>query len=492
MRLDQLLAGVSLAAPGRPFMHWGQDATTSYGEAERAVAEQAAELERGGAPGRRVGIMLRNRPELVTLWLGCMRAGATATFLNPDLTQDEVDRIVADLGLVVVFSETDLAPGSNSVAVASTRFPEPLPCPPVPPAGSDAGEMPAAIVLTSGSTGRPKYVQVPHEAYVLKGALNALRLGWSASDRAYCVMPLFHVGAQCETLAPAIAAGASLDFPGAFSASGLWPDLERRGISHLHATGSLLAMALDRGTAPAPAGLRRVVASLREDLVAQLREVLPAVELWTLYGLTECPLGTVGRVEGAFRPGWVGQPYVGGGVRICDAGGRPSPPGQEGEIQFRGAACTWGYVGERDPQPFSEDGWVRTGDLGALQPEGLFLTGRIKEMIRRAGENIAPAEIEEAAARHPAVREAAVVAHPDAIRDEEVRLFVEVDEREGDPTPSELRDFMSRSLARYKLPRYVDIVAELSRTPSNKVDKVALRRDHPQPRWDAEAPPGSP
>ena len=483
--LADLLQRAALRGPSRTFLSW-ENGVANYGEAIRAVERQAEALGAAGAARRYVVISAQNRPEVITLWLAAQRADAAAVFVNPALTRHEVERITADLrpALAIVEPEADIADTPSVVRLGKTPQIEVTGLPSVIPAGS--AEAPAqlgAVVMTSGSTGRPKYVAVPHAAYVLKGTLNALRLGWREDDCAYCVMPLFHVGAQCETVAPAIAAGAAICLAPRFSASHLWAELEERHCTHLHATGSLLAMALARSAAPGRLGLRRIVASLRQDVATPLAAALPETALVTLYGLTECPLGTLSAPGETYRPGWVGYPYAGwDGLRIVDGTGEAAASGEPGEIQLRNEAVTAGYLGDTEQPPFTPDGWLRTGDLGVQADGGLYLTGRIKEMIRRSGENIAPAEVEEAALAHPAVIEAAAVAYPDAVRDEEVWLCVEL---AAPLRPEELRSFMTKDLAPYKLPRYIDVALPLPKTSSNKVDKARLRAQRARPEWDA-------
>jgi len=489
MKLVDLFDSVAAQHGHRRFLTWGDGRAATYEDVARVVERQASELRAAGLAGRLLMLMARNRPELVTLWLAGQRAGTTVVFLNSALTATEVGRIAEDLQPALIVAEPQAGAGAPAAPLVRLDDPPDVRVVAVPDVGRAlAGAAPdgtAAVVLTSGSTGRPKYVAVPHAAYVAKGTLNALRLGWSPYDRAYCVMPLFHVGAQCETLAPAIAAGAAVHLAPTFSSSDLWAELARLGITHLHATGSLLAMALARGDPPPGLGLRRIVASLRADVAGPLSDALPNTDLITLYGLTECPLGTLATPGEPYRPGWVGYPYTGwSGLRIVDDVGRRVPDGEPGEIQLRNVSCTPGYLAGTADSPFTDDGWLRTGDIGRRAGGGLFLTGRIKEMIRRSGENIAPAEVEEVALRHPAVVEAAALPFADPVRDEEVWLCVEA---AGAIDPAELREFMAHDLAGFKLPRYVDVLAELPKTATNKVDKAALAALRERPAWDAQA-----
>ncbi|MBS1884077.1 MAG: acyl--CoA ligase [Actinobacteria bacterium] len=470
--LAELFEATAVRHRSRLCLSWEDGGEVSYGELAEAMRRQADLIREAGLSGTRIGLMQGNRPELVLLWLACMRAGATAVFLNPALTAPEVRRIAEDLGLAVLIGEAYLEVGVPQVVLGDAPAASPIPLPLAAPDAA-VGDPGSTIVLTSGSTGRPKYVPVPDIAFTLKALLNTTALGWNENDRTYCVMPLFHVGAQSETLAPALVVGGAVHLARSFSASGLWSALEATGTTHFHATGSLLAMALGRAEPVAGGSLRRLVGSLRPDLAAALGAALPGVDLLSLYGLTECPLGTLTALGEPYRRGFVGYPYLPDSVRLV-----------EGEIQLRNPACTQGYIGLDPGEGFTADGWLRTGDLGEERDGGLYLTGRLKEMIRRSGENIAPAEVEEVALQHPAVIEAAAVPFPDPIRDEEVWLLVEVGENSTAPDPSELREFMSAQLAPYKLPRYIDVRSDLPKTGSNKVDKPTLVAGG-DPGWDA-------
>lgn len=480
------------AARRRPdaiFLRW-PDGTATYGAVMDAVADQAHRFERAGlAGGARVAIRSSNRPELIIAWLALQRVGSVAVFVNPALGREEMERVIDHLGVAASMGEAPFPDG-----IAGTFFPErpAAAAVAVPPSGGPRHRIGGdAILLTSGSTGDPKFVEVPSAAYVLKGTLNTVRLGHRPDDRFLAVMPLFHVGAQCETLAPAIVAGASIHLRPGFSATGFWDLVDEEGITVVHATHSLLLMAFARGAIRPPhaARLRTVVASLRADVVDMLAAAVPAASAVTVYGMTECPLATLGNRGDRYEPGYVGRPYGSRKeIRIVAADGSVCDDDDAvGEIQLRNAACATGYLPDGAGGTLrTDDGWLRTGDLGRWGRGGLYLSGRIRELVRRAGENIAPVEIEEVLGRHPDVVEAAVTSHPDDVRGEEVRVFIELVDRAG-TTPAELRRHVLEHLARHKAPRYIDIVAALPRTGSNKPDKPRLLREHPVPGWDAEA-----
>jgi len=163
-------------------------------------------------------------------------------------------------------------------------------------------------------------------------------------------------------------------------------------------------------------------------------------------------------------------------ARVVDAAGRPLPDGTVGELVIRGPQVTCGYYKnpEATAAAFFPDGWLRSGDLGYRDAEGFyFVTGRIKELIIKGGENIAPREIDEALLRHPAVLDAAAVGIPDRHYGQEIMACVIV--RSGQRcTEEELRAFCDRELGRYKAPKVIRFVEELPRGPSGKVQRLKL------------------
>jgi long-chain acyl-CoA synthetase len=208
-----------------------------------------------------------------------------------------------------------------------------------------------------------------------------------------------------------------------------------------------------------------------------------------LYGLTESTGGVVALEPGDHDPGGprehllrsAGRPYPWVELRVADpASGRPLGPREVGEVWLRGPNVTPGYFNRpaETAAALTPDGWLRTGDGGYVDEDGyLFLTDRIKDMIVTGGENVYPVEVEEALAQHADVADVAVIGVPDAHWGEAVKALV-VPRPGTRPAPEDLIAFVRERLAGYKLPRSVDLVDELPRTPSGKVLKRELRRRH--------------
>jgi crotonobetaine/carnitine-CoA ligase len=193
------------------------------------------------------------------------------------------------------------------------------------------------------------------------------------------------------------------------------------------------------------------------------------------------PYGTLGAIRQHPTLGRVNEGRV---MR----GGAPVPPGEVGELELRNPAVMLGYWGmaEETARVLRPDGWLRTGDLVVENPDATYtFVGREKEVIRRRGENLAPAEVEEALATHPNVVEVAVVGVPSDLTEEEVKAFVVAAAGAG-PDPADLHAWAAERLTRYKVPRYIEYVAELPHTPTGRVAKHRLPRERTPHEWDKE------
>jgi cyclohexanecarboxylate-CoA ligase len=234
---------------------------------------------------------------------------------------------------------------------------------------------------------------------------------------------------------------------------------------------------------------RRDVSSLRlfscggadvsPDLIRRARARLGCVAK-RVYGSTEFPTITTTDAADAEAMGieTEGRPIPPNRVRILDEDGSAPPPGSEGEVQARGPECFVGYADPTlDADAFTADGWFRSGDLGRLDAEGyLRITGRLKEIVVRKGEKFSLRELEELIARHPAVADVAVVAMPDPVTGERACAVVVL--RDDQPlTLAEISEFLTAAgLARQKLPEQLEVVRNLPRTDSGKVQRAELKR----------------
>ncbi len=335
-----------------------------------------------------------------------------------------------------------------------------------------------AVLYTSGTTGAPKGAELRHGNLLWSAVGSALHLGVLPGERWLACMPLFHVGGL-SILARSVLAGTEVVLHESFS-----PDAVARSLAHERVSlVSLVAVMLERlldvwGERPAPPTLRCVLLGggpAPRPLLERARALgFPVV---TTYGLTEAasqvatlPLHEVGR-----RVDVVGKPLLGTEIRIADESGTALPPGAPGEILVRGPTVMRGYLGRPDETARAlRDGWLHTGDIGALDAEGfLHVLDRRSDLIVSGGENVYPAEVEAVLLAHPSVAEAAVVGLADASFGQRVAAFV-VPRASARVTDSELERFCRASLAGYKIPRAFHRVTELPRNASGKILRRSL------------------
>lgn len=340
----------------------------------------------------------------------------------------------------------------------------------------------AVVLMTSGSTGTPKRVPLTH-ANLMAGTMSVARsLKLSASDRALVMWEQYHVGGVVDLLLAPLAGGGTAFFAGSFDATRFFELLDRVRPTWFQGVPTtlreLLVHARMTGRLPVASSLRllrAVAAPLTPGLMQEL-EAAFGVPVIQTFGMTEAsPLITTNRLPpGCRKPGSTGSACE-CEVAIPGPAGEPLPQGTTGEVGVRGPNVFAGY--EDDPETNARvfrHGWFMTGDVGRLDADGfLFLTGRVKEMINRGGEKIAPAEVEEVASLHPAVLQAAAFAIPHATLGEDVGLAVVP--RGTEPIDREaIRSHIALHLSRFKVPAVVLVLDELPRTTIGRVRRRAL------------------
>ncbi|CAB4870430.1 unannotated protein [freshwater metagenome] len=317
-------------------------------------------------------------------------------------------------------------------------------------------------------------------------------LGVGAADRFLLLSPLFHVGGWSTAVLPALATGASLTIPGAFSAGRFWDDVERwRPTIWTTGLAFIEMVAARGGEPPSTAPFRHVLSNLRPDTWELGRGRL-GLPLGTYYGLTENNgRGTIDVAMTAYEPGYVGRPYTAADAVRITRGGEVLPAGEVGEIELSGPSTMSEYLGDAEAtsRTLRPGGWIATGDLGLVDEDGrVFFRGREKNMIKRSGENVAAEEVELVLLGHPDVVDAAALAVPDRVREEEVKALV-VTRPGAEADPAALRAHCLAQMAPFKAPRYIQFVDALPRTASGKPDVATIRRDFagPDASWDCES-----
>ncbi|SDP88251.1 acyl-CoA synthetase [Lentzea jiangxiensis] len=447
--------------------------STTYGELAVRTTRLAWRLrELGVRHGDRVAYLGPNHPSFAETLFATHQLGAVFVPLNFRLTPAEINYQLADSGAHVLVHAASHATG-HPRAVSLDTYEEWLAGGADEPLDEPVSiDEPALVLYTSGTTGRPKGAVLSH-ANLLWNTFNLMIGVDIASDEvALVAAPLFHVAALTQTLLPTfVKGGHSVITPGWDVATCL--DLvEEHGVTWMFGVSTMFA-----DLAASPRWESADLSSVRVLLcggAAVPDAVIRAYQDRGLvfcqgYGLTETAPGAtfLEASDSVRRAGSAGTCVFFGDVRLSDVG----------EIEVQGPNVTPGYW--NDPvataAAFTEDGWFRTGDLGRFDGGHLYVVDRLKDMFISGGENVYPAEVENAITSHPDVAEVAVVGVPDQRWGEVGRAFVRP--RDGAVVDAAgLRDFLAPRLAKYKIPVHVEVVSDLPRTGSGKVLKPALRR----------------
>jgi fatty-acyl-CoA synthase len=464
--------------------------TVTYAELARGAQATARRLAGAGVgPGTHVGLWAENSVEWVECWLAASLLGAVTVAINPRLTGREAGELAAttDVSVLLVAGRT-VAPtvelvdagraprGTFAISGEAEALPPLDRCDaPYTPAPID-GDRVGLIQFTSGSTGLPKGVQLREGAIVTVGACCASRWLLHPADRMLGVFSLAHNAGSTFTTMPVFTAGAGLVLTGWAAGAGA-EVAKRTGVTVLPGLDTIVSDLLSSGVRPAE--LRAFVGGFDATTAQRLVDEL-AVEVANTYGLSEITANVATgdlRDPQEQRIARIGRAHPGLAVRVVDPeSGIPVDPDVTGEIQVTGWARMVGYYGVAESeQPFTADGWVRTGDLGTLDADGyLMFGGRLKDVIRSGGENVAAYEIERFLESHPDVLQAAVVAAPHQRFGEVPFAFVRLRpgvSREG----SELIDYCRGQLATFKIPVHAEIVDAFPLVGINKVSKAVLR-----------------
>jgi long-chain acyl-CoA synthetase len=495
--LRELIEQRAAAAPDGVFLIAPEDgrSLTFRRLRRKSLALAALLADEGVSPGDRVALLLPNGIEAAAAFVGVMAAGCVVTPLSL-LAQP------AQLAFILDHSDCQLALVAPEFLLifkqAAAQLDRPIALRVVDPDGAaeegagetwpwpapDADDI-ALLLYTSGTTGRPKGVRLSHRN-VLAGADFVSRAhGLGPADRVLAVLPLYHINAQIVTVLAPLLHGGGAVMPRTFSATRFWSQAAEQGCTWLNVVPTIIAYLLN-GDDPEKLDLSRVTfcrsasAPLSPDLHPAFERRF-GIHIIETMGLTEtaAPVFSNPLDPARRKIGSPGQPF-GNEARVADlASGLPSPPGAVGEIQIRGPNVMRGY--HKDPTAteaaLTPDGFLRTGDLGFRDAEDFFfVTGRLKELIIKGGENIAPREIDEALLKHPAVLEASAFGAPDPFYGQEIEAGVVL--KPGYAVGEvELRAFCAREIGRFKTPRAIKFLTALPKGPSGKVQRLRLLDD---------------
>lgn len=500
-----------LCAPARadrPYLPTGVELTFSE---VHSLAETLADAyaEAGWGVGHRVALALDNHPHHFVHFLALNRVGASQVPVNPYYLKDELAYLLghseADLAVAAPWNRAKLTDAGDVPVVnwlddsdaASFRPP-----PPVRPArnSSPARGTEIALVYTSGTTSRPKGCVLDNEYALTAGAWyrdlgGRLTLN-HGEERVFVPLPAFHVNAGINTPTAMILTANCMIIPDRFHAGTWWEDLAATHATAMHYLGVIPPVLLKAPETPLDkasdvkfglgAGLDPAIHRAFEE-----RFGIPMVEVW---GMTE-----TGRfLADQHEPRMIetrafGRPTEDMHAMVADDEGREVARGRAGELLVRavGENPRRGFFRDylKNPQA-TEDawrgGWFHTGDVVTQDETGmLFFVERAKNLIRRSGENISAAEIEDALIEHPSIAQVAVISCPDEMRDEEV--FACVAPRHGEIDAHEVFDFARRRLAYYKLPAWIAVMEALPVTGTQKIQKHQIFGAGVDPRDDPRA-----
>ena len=486
------------------------DGTLTFGGAAARVSLTARALAAAGVRrGDLVLVTARTDAPYLLCWLALASLGAIMVAANPRSAPPELAglahqtkprALITDSGLAPLIGEAGIAGLPELGVLDAGELTAGWPGTPATAAAPFRGEVNpgdvAVLIPTSGTTGRSKLVMQTHRAYGLAGEGFPFWMGLTAADRLMTSLPLFHINAPAYSVMGSLACGAGLILLPRFSASTFLDSARRHGATEFNAIGAMLEILMRQPerpddadtplrlcyTGPAPARERQEEIERRFGLQIVVGYAMSESPYGLIWPRGSRLFGTLGTVRQHPTRGTINE------ARIVDDDGNDLPPGETGELLLRNPVITPGYWGmpEESARAITPDGWLRTGDLISRDADGVYtFVARKKEVLRRRGENLSPAEVEEAVASHPAVLECAVVGVPSELSEEEVKAFV-VPASGTVPDFAELRAHAAQLLASYKVPRYWQLITELPRTPTARVAKHRLPQGHPPGEWDAE------
>ena len=474
--------------------------TIRYHQLQQHLQQVAAYLDFLAIPaGDKVAFLLPNGYWSCVLFLGIMYSGRVVVPLNAVsgnealryvighcdcrliFVNDEFSRQFADVleqrptAVQLIASDVDTGPQWSLPPQSPTELP------------ITEEQDTALLIYTSGTTGRPKGVLLSHQNVVAGGRNTMQAHDLKPSDRALCVLPLYHINAEMVTVMGPLVSGGCLVIPQRFSCRQFWQQIAEHGCTWFSVVPTIVAYLLEYAQREgfdrqALEGIQslRFGRSASAALAPEMHKAFEAcfgVPLVETMGLTETAAQILSNPMPPEKPKY-GSPgkAVGNEAKIIDEQGKPCPTGVSGELLIRGDNVTKGYYKNEQAtrDALTADGWFHTGDVAMQDEEGFFfITGRIKELIIKGGENIAPREIDEALYNHPAVLEAAGFAYPDERYGQEVMACVSLKPNMC-CSESELLDLSVEKLGEFKAPKRIFFLNELPKGPSGKIQRLKL------------------
>src|SRR3954451_16677430 len=508
---DETIPGLLTTAVERdPDGEWirTDQETLTFGEVASQVAGLAARLgEAGVGHGELVVVTARTTPSYVVCWLALASLGAITVPTDPGATLDELTglvhqvrprAVVTDAALRLLVDEARGDVAATDVLDLDTLLADAK--------GSRSGAVPegrvtpddlAVLIPTSGTTGRSKLVMQTHRAYAMAGVGFPWWMGLTPDDRLMTSLPLFHINAPAYSVLGSLATGAGLVLLPRFSASGFLDAARRHGATEFNAIGAMLEILMRQPSRPDDAETDLRLCYTGPSPAREWQEGFEerfGLRVVCGYAMSESPYGLIWR-HGTRPFGTLGSvrqhPVLGtvNEARVVDDSGDEVGVGGTGELLLRNPTLTRGYWDMPEETAAAlADGWLHTGDLVTVNDDETYtFVARRKEVLRRRGQNLSPAEVEDTIMAHDDVLEAAVVAVPSELTEDDVKAFV-VPQQGRSVDFEALREWTATRLSAFKVPRYWQEVDALPRTPTSRVAKHRLPTAHPGGGYGTQPP----
>lgn len=507
--IGHLLRQKALEMRVKPFIIFDQRAY-SFADIERQTNQLANLLTNKAIErGDKVAVMLPNGIEFPIAWLALCKIGAIMVPVNTRYTSTELQFVLthADVCLAIggpdqASAMRDVQPdcpllhrieefggnGRDDLSVQMAGAEESFSLDRI-----EQNDL-ANLQFTSGTTGFPKACMLPHKYWLKLGADMDDYVQTQPGDVHLTAQPFYYLDPQWN-LIQCLIAGIPLVILPRFSASTFWKAVYENSVTFFYCVGAMPIFLLKQPEQPFFERNHRLRLVVVSGLPPQMHQAVE--ERWSVpwreaYGTTESGGDLwVPKEEGAsVGTGSLGIPFQGKETKILDAYGQVVEPGEVGELLIRGEPMMKGYY--KNPDATAEkirDGWLHTGDLFKQDGAGNhYIVGRMKDMVRRSGENIAAAEVEGVLNEHPAVLLSAVIPVPDPERGEEVKAFIQLGPDVDTVDPKQILDYAARRLASFKVPRYLEFVDQFTLTASKRIVKrelLARKTDQRQGAYDA-------
>ncbi len=495
------------------------DVSFTYERFYNRVLRLATAFVRAGyRKGDRIGIWSTNRWEWTVVQYACHHLGLILVNINPAYRQHELNYVLEKAGVRCVFAARRYKDSDYRTMLLEASKQRGVKLDKVIYFGSadwyermhgeidDLSEYtadlhcddPINIQFTSGTTGFPKGATLTHRNLLNNGYFIGELLGYTENDRVCVPVPFFHTfGMVIGTFATFTHGGAIIIPAPSFKARETLKAVHSAKATSLYGVPTMFINELEEAHDHEEYGSPYDLSTLRTGVMAgtscpskTMRDVMDKLnmtEIAICYGMTETsPVSFQTRADSPLdkRVNTVGQimPHLEARI-ICEDTGETLPRGAQGEVVVRGYSVMkeyWHHP-EKTAEAIDADGWMHTGDLGVIDDEGyLAITGRIKDMLIRGGENIYPREIEEFLFTHPDIVDAQVIGVPDDKYGEEIMAWVILHDENGDLTAEQIAEFAHGKLSRHKIPRYVHVTDSFPMTASGKVRKVEMREMAPK------------